>query len=305
MNIETTKDPREGRIADGSPTGAGPTVLRMLLGVRLRRLREEKNVSLEEAGETIRASRSKISRLELGRTGFKQRDVADLLTRYGLTDEAERATLLEMARQASRRGWWQPYGDLVPSWLDSYLGLEQAAAVIRAYEVQLVPELLQTEDYARAAIRLAHQDATNAERERRVELRMLRQRILHRRNAPRLWAVIDEAALRRPIGGTAVMRAQLEHLIAATELSHVTVQVMPFSAGGHAACGGPVTILRMPEQQLPDVVCLRHHTGAVCPDRPGDVQRYWHIMNQLVIQAEPATATRDILNRVIAELPDL
>ncbi|MER7127511.1 Scr1 family TA system antitoxin-like transcriptional regulator [Streptosporangium saharense] len=305
MNIETTKDLREGRIAEGSPTGAGPTVLRVLLGVRLRRLREDRNVSLEEAGETIRASRSKISRLELGRTGFKQRDVADLLTRYGLTDEAERATLLEMARQASRRGWWHPYGDLVPSWFDTYLGLEQAADVIRGYEVQLVPELLQTEDYARAAVFLAHQDATNAERERRVELRMLRQRILHRPNPPRLWAVIDEAALRRPIGGTAVMRAQLEHLISVSGLNHVTVQVMPFSAGGHAACGGPITILRMPEQQLPDVVCLRQHTGAVCPDKAGDVQRYWHIMNQLVIQAEPATRTRDILNRVIEELSDL
>ncbi|MEU1732883.1 helix-turn-helix transcriptional regulator [Streptosporangium sp. NPDC020145] len=303
MNIETVKDRPDGRTTDDSPAGSGPTVLRMLLGVRLRRLREVSNISLEEAGETIRASRSKISRLELGRTGFKQRDVADLLTLYGLTDEAERATLLAMAKQASRRGWWHPYSDLVPSWFDAYLGLEQAADVIRGYEVQLIPELLQTEDYARAAIRLAHQDATSAECERRVELRMRRQRILHRPNAPRLWTVIDEAALRRPVGGTAVMRAQLEHLVAVTGLNHVTVQVLPFSAGGHAACGGPVTILRMPEQQLPDVVYLRQLIGAACPDRPSDVQRFWHVMNQLVVQAEPALMTRDILHRFIEELP--
>ncbi|GAA3099394.1 helix-turn-helix domain-containing protein [Streptosporangium carneum] len=299
MNIEITRGP----IADGSPTETGPTVLRMLLGVQLRRLREVRSITLEEAGETIRASRSKISRLELGRTGFKQRDVADLLTLYGLTDEAERATLLTMAKQANLPGWWHTYSDLVPSWFSSYLGLEQAADVIRSYEVQLVPDLLQTRDYARAVIRLAHQDLTSAEIERHVELRMKRQQILRRPNAPRLWTVIDEAALRRPIGGTAVMRAQFEHLIDVTGLNHVTVQIMPFSAGGHAASGGPITILRMPEQRLPDVVCLKQLASAVYPDKPSDIQRYWHIMNQLVIQAEPSAQTRKMLHQLVNRLP--
>ncbi|MEV7006077.1 DUF5753 domain-containing protein [Streptosporangium sp. NPDC051022] len=302
MNIEITRGRSTSRIPDDSLTDTGPTVLRMLLGVQLRRLREERRISLEKASETIRGSRSKISRLELGRTGFKQRDVADLLTLYGLTDEAERATLLTMAKEANLPGWWHSYSDLVPSWFDSYLGLEQAADVIRGYEVQLIPDLLQTRDYARAVIRLTHQDITSAEIERHVELRMKRQRILHRPNAPRLWTVIDEAALRRPIGGPAVMRAQFEHLIDIAELNHVTVQVMPFSAGGHAASGGPITILRMPQPQLPDVVYLRQLTGAVCPDKPSDVQRYWHIMNQLGIQAEPSTRTRKILHWSINRL---
>jgi transcriptional regulator with XRE-family HTH domain len=276
-----------------------PTVLRMLVGAHLRRLREASGITCEDAGEAIRASHSKISRLESGRTGFKARDVADLLTLYGVHDQADRATMLSLAEQASTPAWWQDWADVVPSWFEAYLGLEAAASVIRSYEVQFVPGLLQTEDYARALIRLGHPCAPYSEIERRVSLRMQRQRLLHRPHPPKVWAVIDEAALRRPIGGAAIMRAQLEHLIEMAELSHVTIEIMPFSAGGHSAAGGAITILRFPEDQIPDVVYLEQLTSAVYVNKRADVDHYWHIMNRLVIEAEPPNTAVTILRGII------
>ncbi|HEX2315555.1 MAG TPA: helix-turn-helix transcriptional regulator [Thermomonospora sp.] len=290
----------EGRVLDLDQ--AGPVVPRVLLGARLRRLREEAGIPREAAGEEIRASGSKISRLELGRTGFKQRDVADLLTLYGVTDEAERAVLLEMARQANGPAWWQPYADVVPPWFQSYLGLEPAAAVIRTYEVQFVPGLLQTEDYARAVVRLGHPGAPADEVERRVGLRMRRQAILERANPPHLWAVVDEAALRRPLGGAAVLREQVRHLLEVGRLPHVTVQVLPFRAGGHAAAGGPITLLRLPERELPDVVYLEQLASAVYPDRPDDVVAYWHVLNSLATKAAAPEASEALLHRMLGEL---
>jgi transcriptional regulator with XRE-family HTH domain len=153
---------------------------RLVLGARLRRLREAAGVSCEDAGQAIRGSASKISRLELGRSGFKIRDVADLLTLYGVTEDAERAIMLALAEHANAANWWQEYAEVVPCWLEQYLELEQAASLIRTYQVQVIPGLLQTEDYSRAIVRLGRPDAPEAEVERRVELRMARQRILHR-----------------------------------------------------------------------------------------------------------------------------
>ncbi|WP_436763083.1 helix-turn-helix domain-containing protein [Streptosporangium sp. V21-05] len=273
----------------------------MLVGAQLRKLREDGHITREEAGEAIRASHSKISRLELGRTGFKQRDVADLLTLYGVVDDDERAPLLALAAEANRPGWWHVYGDLVPSWFDAYLGLEQAASLIRGYEVQFVPELLQTEDYARALIRPGCAGAPESEIERRVALRMERQRLLTRREPATLWSVVDEAVLRRPVGGPEVLRAQLRHLTEIAELGHVTLQVMPFSAGAAAAATGPATILRFPEGELPDVVYLEQLTGAIYLEKLADVERYWHVMNRLGIEAEQPVATKDILHRILKD----
>ncbi|MEV7013036.1 helix-turn-helix transcriptional regulator [Streptosporangium sp. NPDC051022] len=274
----------------------------MLVGAQLRRLREARGVTREEAGKAIRASHSKISRLELGRTGLKRRDVADLLTLYDVTDDAERATLLSLTEQAGMPGWWQAYGDVVPGWFDAYLGLEQAACVIRSYEVQFVPGLLQTEDYARAVIQLGRRNVTGHEVERRVALRMRRQEILYRPDPPKLWIVIDETALRRLIGGATTMRAQIEHLIRISELPQVTVQIMPFCACGHAGAAGPITILRFPEGELPDVVYLEQLAGALYLDKPAETERYWHVMNRLDIEAEQPGAAATILNRVLKEI---
>src|SRR2546423_5257397 len=186
---------------EGGAAG-GPTVLRILLGTQLRRLRETRGVTREDAGWEIRGSESKISRMELGRVGFKERDVADLLTLYGVHDPTERDALLNLARQANNPGWWHRYSDVLPTWFQSYLGLESSAALIRTYEVQFVPGLLQTPDYARAVIKLSHGHESAEEIERRVDLRMRRQEILRRGDEPpTLWVVIDDASLRRPIGG--------------------------------------------------------------------------------------------------------
>ncbi len=187
----------------------GPTVLRMLLGARLRRLREARGITREEAGYEIRASRSKISRLEHGRVGFKERDVADLLVLYGVNDAQERAALESLAERANVQGWWAKYNDILPDWFEVYIGLEQAASLIRSYELQFVPGLFQTEDYARAVTVLGHRSAPAGEIERRVNLRLARQELLTCPEPPTLWTVVDEAALRRPIGGDDVMRGQL------------------------------------------------------------------------------------------------
>jgi hypothetical protein len=285
-------------------TGIGPTVLRMLLGRRLRRLREAKGVSREEAGWEIRASESKISRMELGRVGFKERDVADLLTLYGVTDPEERAALLSVARQANDRGWWHRYGDVQPKWFESYLGLEAAASLIRAYEVQFVPGLLQTADYARAVIALGYGGTDEAEVERRVALRMQRQQMLKRPEAPHLWVVVDESALRRPIGGRAVMRAQLGSLIKATTQPNVTVQVMPFEAGGHAAAGGAFTVLRFPEHDLPDLVYMEQLTGALYLDQRDEVDAYIKVMERVCVEANPPDRTVETLERILRNLDD-
>jgi transcriptional regulator with XRE-family HTH domain len=277
--------------AGDRPRG-GPTVLRMLLGIQLRRLREASNITPEAAGYEIRASRSKISRVEHGRVGFKERDVSDLLTLYGVTDEQERSRMLALARQANNQGWWAKYDDIMPDWFESYVGLEQATSLIRTYELQFVPGLFQTADYARAVTVLGHRSASASEIERRVNLRLQRQQLLTVDDSPRIWAVIDESALRRPVGGRDVMRAQLRHLTQVAELPRVTLQVMPFSQGGHPAAGGSFTILRFAESDLPDIVYIEQLTGALYLDRRDEADNYMEVMNRLSAEAEtPADST--------------
>ncbi|MEH1017682.1 helix-turn-helix transcriptional regulator [Micromonospora sp. CPCC 206060] len=280
----------------------GPTVLRMLLGSQLRRLRESQGVTRESAGWEIRSSESKISRMELGRVGFKERDVADLLTLYGVIDPDEREALLGLAREANSPGWWHRYGDVLPNWFQSYLGLEAAASLIRTYEVQFVPGLLQSREYARAVVLLGHGRAPAGEIDRRVNLRMKRQELLTRPDAPQLWAVVDESVLRRPIGGPRVMRDQIETLIEATRLPNVRLQVIPFSAGGHAAAGTAFTILRFPDADLPDIVYIEQLTSALYLDKRDDVDHYAVAMERVCVEADPPERTPGILRRILADL---
>ena len=277
-----------------TPPGAGgPTVLRILLGAQLRRLREAKRISLEEAGNVIRASHSKISRLETGRVGFKDRDVVDLLTLYGVVDEKEREALRSLASRANSPGWWHDYSDVLPNWFEAYIGLEEAASQIRAYEVQFVPGLLQTEDYARAVTMLAYSNPR--EINRRVNLRLARQSVLTREDPPSLWAVLDEAVLRRPIGGANAMRTQLKHLIEMSQRPNVTVQIVPFKAGGHAAAGGPFSVLRFAEYDLPDIVYLEQLSSALYLDKQDVVDSYLAVMERLCIEAAtPATSVKTL-----------
>lgn len=296
-STQATEEERARRVLTDQRTG--PAVPRMVLGTRLRRLREAQYISLEEAAAAVRATPEGIAGLELGRTGCRLRDVGDLLTIYSVREESERTTLLTLARQANVPGWWQEYDDVVPAWLRTYLGVEQVASVIRSYEVQFVPGLMQTPEYARAVVSLGDGGAPEAELRRRVALRMRRQRILYGPRPPHLWAVIDEAALRRPVGGAATMRGQLRHLIELCDLPHVTIQVLPFQTGAELAAGGPVTLLRLPERELPDVVYLEQLLSASYPDHPDDIEFCRHVIDRLVTQAKPATATQPMLRRML------
>ncbi len=276
-------------------------MLRVALGAQLRRLREANKITRETAGDAIRGSHAKISRLELGRVGFKERDVADLLTLYHITDEQERAAFLALARRANAPGWWHQYGDILPHWFEMYLGLEQASSIIRTYEPQFVPGLLQTKDCARTVIKLGHPSGHADDIERRVTLRMTRQDILTQPGAPKLWAVLDEAALWR-LGGRAAMRTQIQHLIEMAELPNVTLQAVPFLSGGHAAAGGPFTILRLAEPDLPDIVYLEQLTSALYLDKTQDVDHYLVVMDRLCVQAKSPTNTIRFLDNMIKDL---
>ncbi|MBO0874542.1 MAG: helix-turn-helix domain-containing protein [Pseudonocardia sp.] len=289
-----------GSLVQGAPTG-GPTVLRIVLGTQLRRLREAKGITRQTAGYTIRASDAKISRLELGRVGYKQRDVADLLTLYGVTDEQEREAFLTLAHEASSPGWWHKYSDVLPNWFEMYIGLEQAAAVIRTYQVQFVPGLFQTEDYVRAVTLLGNPGAKSTEIDLRVELRMARQEILTRADPPRIWAVVDENALRRTVGGPPVMRQQLQRLIELTDLPNVTLQAITFEAGGHAAAGGPFSILRFADPDIHDIAYLEQLTSALYLDKRVDVDNYQMVMDRLCAEAISPFETRQLLESILRD----
>jgi DNA-binding XRE family transcriptional regulator len=280
----------------------GPTVQRMLVGARLRRLRTELGLSRDEAAESIRASEWKIHRLENGQVGFKERDIIDLLRRYQVTDPAEVADFLALAREANAPGWWQHYGDVLPQWFRTYVDLESAASLIRTYEGQFVPGLLQTDGYMRAVVRGAHLEDSAEEVGRRVRLRMARQILLTREAPPRLWAVVDEAALRRPVGGREVMRGQLERLVEATKLANVTLQILPFDSGAHPAMVGSFSVLRFPDRELPDVVYLEHLTSALYLNKPDEVDQYLHVMETICVRAAPPDQTVDLLERILEDL---
>jgi transcriptional regulator with XRE-family HTH domain len=288
------------RALTAPPGSGGPTVLRILLGAQLRRLREAKRITLEDAGHVIRASGSKMSRLETGRVGFKDRDITDLLTLYGVEDDQQRAALRELARDASAQGWWHDYSDVLETWFEAYVGLEEAATGIRAYEIQFVPGLLQTGDYARAVTLLGHGNAPADEIERRVKLRMARQGLLTGSQPPHLWVVLDEAVLRRSVGRPGVMRGQLKHLLEATEWPNVTIQIVPFLAGGHAAAGGPFSILRFAEFDLPDVVYLEQLTSALYLDKRDTVEHYLAVMERLCLEASPAAASAKVISEIMS-----
>jgi transcriptional regulator with XRE-family HTH domain len=280
-------------------TAGGPTVLRILLGAQLRRLREAKQTPPEDAGQAIRASATKITRMETGRVGFKERDIADLLTLYGVTDEEEQDTLLDLARRANAPGWWHDYNDVLPHWFEAYVALEEVATQIREYEVQFIPGLLQTEDYARAVTLLSHDAASAREIERRVRLRMQRQALLDRDEPPNYWAVIDEAALRRPAGSPATMRGQLKHLADMAHRPNVTIQIIPFQIGGDPAAGGPFTILRFAEPDLPDVVYLEQLTSALYLDKPEAVDSYLRVMERLGTRTLTPRETTQFLKQLL------
>ena len=286
-----------------TPTTAntGPTVLRIILGAQLRRLREASGITREEAGYAIRASSSKIVRYEQGRIGAKQRDVADLLNLYGVHDEDERRRILDLTRESNAPGWWHDYSDILPDWFGTYIGLEMAATHMWVYEDQAVPELLQTEDYLRAlAVTPRDQeDVPTEEIERRVRLRMARKgRFFDRSNPTNLRVVLDEAVLRRQVGGPAVMRDQLKHLAEMAEHPNITVQVLPAQAG--FAGRGSYSILLFTESDLPTIVYIEQLTSALYLDKADDVNVYRRLMQQQSTHALTPQKTTQFLSKLLA-----
>lgn len=276
-------------------SGSGPVVLRILLGAELRRLRENADISSQQAAREIDASESKISRMERGRNALKYDDVVDLLFLYGVNDESVREELLQLARRANQPGWWHSYNDVLPHWFQSYVGLEAAAQRIRSYEAHYIPGLLQTQNYAHAVIAL--DGFPPEEVDRRVGLREERKRRFHD-GGMRLWAIVDEAALRRRFGNSDVMREQLEALVAATKMPNLTLQVNPFTAGGHTALSG-FTILRFPDRQMTDVVYVEQLTNALYLDKRDEIDAYALAMDRLAVISATPDESVDLLNEIM------
>jgi transcriptional regulator with XRE-family HTH domain len=272
-------------------------VLRILLGSQLRRLRESRGISAQAAAKAIRGSESKISRIELGRNSIREIDVLDLLTFYGV-GAVEREQLLTLAEQANRPGWWHRFNDILPDWFQSYVGMEEAATSIRVYEPQLIPGLLQIPTYTAAVLALC--DIPLGEAERHVILRKERQRRFSEGRL-KLWAIVEETALRRPVGSKEILHDQLRFLLSLSDRPNFTLQIIPQGIGGHAVTSG-FTILRFAEPDLPDVAYLEHLTSALYFDKKADVDRYLLAMERLSLVAAKPAETADILTRIAEEL---
>jgi hypothetical protein len=288
---------------DDDSDARGPTVHRMMLGRLLHRLRVEADISSDDAADVIRASRSKISRMENGRVSFKNRDVTDLLSRYGVTDPGTIAKVAALARRANAPGWWTQYADVTADWFAEYLGLETAASLIRTFETQFVPGLFQTPEYARAVLLLGNSAAAPDEIERRVALRMSRQNVLTAQDPPVVWSILDEGAIRRQVGGRAVMRQQLSRLVEVADgQRNVIVQVVPVECGGYADAGGSFSILRFPGAEVSDIVYIEQLTSALYLDKREDVDHYMEVIDSLCTEALSPSDTRDFIAKAAREL---
>ncbi|MEU6508724.1 MULTISPECIES: helix-turn-helix transcriptional regulator [unclassified Streptomyces] len=283
-------------------SNVNPTVRRRRLGQELRRLRELKGMTAEEVAERLLVSQSKISRLENGRRSISQRDVRDLCGVYEVEDQRIVDSLMEMARDSRQQGWWHTFGDIPYS---VYIGLETDAESLRVYEPQLVTGLLQTRAYAEALVQGALPETSPADIDKRVQVRMRRQeRITAENNPLRLWVVLDEAALRRVVGGKLVMREQLEHLIEMSQLPHVTVQVLPFEVGAHPGLNGQYAILEFTDAADSSVVYLEGVTSDLYLEKAPDVQKYAVMYEHLRAQSLNVEQSRQYIADVAKKYAD-
>ncbi|KJK38142.1 DNA-binding protein [Streptomyces variegatus] len=271
-----------------------PTLLKMLVGVQLAGFREDAGLAQDQAARAVGFSAAKLSRIESGkaRRPPTENDVRALLELYG-TDAYEASVLLKLLQRAGEPGWWQRYDKrLMPEWFDRLVGLQEAAATIRTFEIQYVPGLLQTPAYTRAVVERGLPNAPSGEVERRVELRRHRARLLSRTDAPQLWAIIDESVLLRVLGSTEVMREQLAHLVDMAERSNVTLQIVPLSVTNASAPAIPITFLRFGGLDLPDVVYLEHIKSANFLEDRDETEEYRIALDRL---ADEALKPRDSL----------
>ncbi|WP_326669502.1 helix-turn-helix transcriptional regulator [Streptomyces canus] len=281
---------------------SAPTVGQVVLGRRLLDLRERAGLKREEAARILRVAPATVRRMEMAEVGFKIPYLQLLLKAYGVGDQ-EAEDFVQLAEDANRPGWWQRFHDVLPGWFSMHVSLEGAAALIREYEPHFVPGLLQTEDYARGVLRSGAVGQTSpADIERHVALRMERQGLLTRQDAPRLWVVMDETVLRRPVGGPEVMRAQIDKLLEATKLPNVTLQVAPFANGPHPGTYGPFVLFRFAVPELPDMVYSEYLTGAIYLDARVEVATHLEVMDRMAAQAATAHRTKEILRDLRKEL---
>jgi transcriptional regulator with XRE-family HTH domain len=279
-----------------------PTVRRRRLGIELRRLREAVGLSLEDAARRLERTGATVSRMETGRISVRIRDVNALLDLYGVTDPQTREGLLTLVRESWQKGWWHTYSDVLPATLDMLVGLETAAASILTYEINLVPGLLQTADYARALFRAGKRFDSPDKIERQVELRLNRQAVLTGEDPPDLWAVLDEAAIRRQVGGPEVMRRQVERLVEASAQPNITIQVMPFAAGAHMGMSAAFNIYQFPEESGdPSVGYSNNQTGTLYIEKAEEVRRYKLIFDHLRAAALSPDDSIALLSRATKE----
>jgi transcriptional regulator with XRE-family HTH domain len=288
-------------VGENRSGGSAPTVLRLVLGKRLRHLREQAGVSFEEAARAIEVTALTVRRIEKAEVGLRIPYVRELLRAYGVP-AAEVDDFLALAREANKPGWWYSYRDVLPDWFSAYVSLESEAGVIRLYEPHYVPGLLQTRDYATALMRVGFPNETKQDVARRVALRMKRQDLLAKPDAPAVWAILDETVLRRPVGGPEVMRAQFDRLAEALDLPKVRIQIMRFGVGAHPGAFGPFHHFRFGFSELPDIVYTESLVGAVYVDRPDVVVSYLEVLDRMSVQAEPVARTRAILGELRKEL---
>jgi transcriptional regulator with XRE-family HTH domain len=294
--------PREPKTDAGEgsvPTRPGPTVQRRRLGIELRQLREQAGKTIEEVARVLECSTSKVSRLETGQVSASPRDVRDMLGFFGV-DPERREALVEFARTARKKGWWEAYADtlLVP-----LVGLEVAADRILAYEPRAIHGLLQTPDYARALIHAVQPDLTEEQVQRRVELRMTRQELLLRANPPEFLLVLEECALRRPVGGRSSLRAQLQYLDEAmTAIPSLTLQILPLNVGGHAAIDGPFTVYQFSAPTDPDVVYFEHATANMYLESKEQVELYSTAFERILAEASGPSESSQFLLRLLEDL---
>jgi transcriptional regulator with XRE-family HTH domain len=281
---------------------SAPTVGQVVLGRRLQDLRERAGLKREEAARILRVAPATVRRMEMAEVALKIPYLQLLLKSYGVADD-EADAFVTLAEEANRPGWWQRFHDILPGWFSMYVSLEGAASLIRSYEPHFVPGLLQTEEYARGVMRSGAIGQTRPEDiERYVALRMERQSLLTREDAPRVWIVMDETALRRPVGGPDVMREQIDKLLESVELPHVTLQVAPFAAGPHPGTFGPFVLFRFAMAELPDMVYSEYLTGAVYLDARTEVATHLEVMDRMAAQAATAQRTKELLRDLRKEL---
>lgn len=280
----------------------GPAVPHLLLGMLLRHRREARGATRTEAAAAAGLAEASIRDLEHGRVRITIPQLLQLCRAYGIGDRSERVTLLSLATLKDRPAWWEPYRDVLDDWMAGYLSAEQAAELIRIYEPQFIPGLLQTPAYTRAVVKLGLGSASEREVERRVELRARRQEILGPKSSTRVWAILDATALIRSIGGPAVMFEQIDHLIDMCAHPRVTIQILPLHAASVAAVRGPMSLLRLPHDRLGDIVYLEHQTAAIFLSRPDEVLMYRYLLDRLAVHATVPAATPHELRLL---LPDV